>query len=837
MMMLLHCHIENFGKIHNQDFDFQNGITQFYEENGYGKTTLAAFLKAMFYGLPSYKTTTKAFNDRMHFYPFNGGKFGGNLTFEMGGKQYRIERFFDKKSDTADELKVFCAGRPHDFHAEVGKAVFGLDKESFERTAFFTEADSELASTSAIGEKLNRFVEGTKDEVGFEGAVDALEKAKKNLKKRGGGGRIDELNEELSELTREIKNLEQISDSLSVHYTRRNSLQEEISATQAKIKAAGEKNLVAEKWKHLQSLLKRKERIAEEADAIRENYAAGVPAQEELARAKQELEKVKSLREFKKNFTFADDKIEKLQEYERVFSAGAPSADKLNEIKERLDEAQRLKIKLSASEGGKDERFLRLEQKFAGNLPDEKREREIAATVEKYRSLQQSTLPVSAAPRKKRPLYLVLAIIAGLLIAAGVGLLFVSLIIGGVLLGVGVIALGVVAFLYLKSQSAATASAESLKQAAQLKEAEDTVREFLVPYGYYSQNGVLFDFSSFIKDKEEYLQERKKRRANLSQMGALEERYETLNGELVNFFRRYRIHDEDLSSALVTLRQNVKDFASLQAQEREFEERQSASQRDIEKSLASVKKLYEKYAFKEAPSLEHIEQMSADILELARLKKETATIEREAEEYRKTNKLADMPPAEDTLVAPMTEMLHEAQRELAALERQITDAEADAETLMDKRAQREATEEELARLKDRYEVIGAALDALKDADRNLKDKYVAPVKDAFLEIANEIEGSLGERMSMDADFRISFERGGEQRSDKYLSAGQRSVCALAFRIALIKNMYDKERPFLVLDDPFTALDETHFLRATQALKVLAQKMQIIYFCCHKSRTI
>ena len=54
-MKLISCHVENFGKIKNQDYDFSNGITTIYEENGAGKSTLAAFIKAMFYGLEGYK--------------------------------------------------------------------------------------------------------------------------------------------------------------------------------------------------------------------------------------------------------------------------------------------------------------------------------------------------------------------------------------------------------------------------------------------------------------------------------------------------------------------------------------------------------------------------------------------------------------------------------------------------------------------------------------------------------------------------------------------------------------------------------------------------------------
>ena len=38
----------------------------------------------MFYGLPADSSRSK-FNERRHYYPFSGGKFGGNLTFEKGG--------------------------------------------------------------------------------------------------------------------------------------------------------------------------------------------------------------------------------------------------------------------------------------------------------------------------------------------------------------------------------------------------------------------------------------------------------------------------------------------------------------------------------------------------------------------------------------------------------------------------------------------------------------------------------------------------------------------------------------------------------------------------------
>ena len=50
-MRLLRCHIENFGVLSGFDYEFESGLTVICRENGFGKSTLAAFLKAMFYGL------------------------------------------------------------------------------------------------------------------------------------------------------------------------------------------------------------------------------------------------------------------------------------------------------------------------------------------------------------------------------------------------------------------------------------------------------------------------------------------------------------------------------------------------------------------------------------------------------------------------------------------------------------------------------------------------------------------------------------------------------------------------------------------------------------------
>ena len=160
-MKLKAYHIENFGNLSNDDRTFDDNLTEICEDNGFGKTTLAAFIKAMFYGLPPYKETGKG-NDlpeRKRFYPFNDGKFGGSLTFEMGGAEYKIERYFGKKSAKDDTLTVYCNGKKFSgFGDDIGKAVFELDKNSFDRTVFVNSDAIEICATEGISAKLNNFV-------------------------------------------------------------------------------------------------------------------------------------------------------------------------------------------------------------------------------------------------------------------------------------------------------------------------------------------------------------------------------------------------------------------------------------------------------------------------------------------------------------------------------------------------------------------------------------------------------------------------------------------------------------------------------------------------------
>ena len=96
-MQIKKIHISNFGKLHEMQMDFSEGLNVINGENGWGKSTLAAFLKAMLYGMDVTTKRSLLENERRRYKPWQGGAYGGSMEFEANGKSYRMERFFGTK--------------------------------------------------------------------------------------------------------------------------------------------------------------------------------------------------------------------------------------------------------------------------------------------------------------------------------------------------------------------------------------------------------------------------------------------------------------------------------------------------------------------------------------------------------------------------------------------------------------------------------------------------------------------------------------------------------------------------------------------------------------------
>lgn len=848
-MKLIACHIENYGKISDADYDFKETITQFCNDNGYGKTTLASFLKAMFYGLPSYRSNSKDFNDRKHFYPFNGGKFGGNVTFEVNGKRYRVERFFDKKSDTEDSLTVYCNGKQtHELDAGVGKTLFGLDENSFNRTVFITGDDVEIGATSGIGAKLNGGATGIADEAVLDGAKSRLEKARKRLKAdRGGSGDIPALNAKIKETEIQIRNDRQTIATLDEKYKTANNLRKEIGETSEKLQSANDRNLLIERWKYVDGQTEKMREKQARLQALNEAYPRGIPTEEEIVRLRDAQITLSGLQGKSSQIAFPAEKRAQLDRLQAVFADELPTDETLREREAEIGEIEDGARAISFTETATSDEYLSLSKKFADRRPDE-RERETAKTsMDRYRLLERKLrehTEIAAAPAarvgRKSKGYAVAAAVCALLIAGGIACMFFQLIAGIALLAAGVVGLAADGFLYLKNSAlhaVPQANAEAVKLKSEMDALEKQTYAFLAPYGYYSADGILYDFARFSSDLQQFEELDEKQRRDRLLLRELKTQNEKRREAAVAYFAKFGIGEQSLRQSLYLLRKNAEDFRRLSDECRRAETDAADVKRRENEEMRAVTAILSAYGIGQTELLPLTERLTEDRKNFIALSEEIGTLDRATAKYIADNDLSERPAGEQTDTAALSEEIQTKQRELLTVEAQIAEDERCAEMLEERISRLEADKETLARLTDRYFVLKETLATINLAEQNLKDRYVLPVKSKFIRYAEPLERALGEKISMDQDFNLSFERGGENRSDKHLSAGQRCICALCFRLALLDNMFEKEQPFIIMDDPFVSLDADHMKKTARLIRELAQDKQIIYFSCHESRKI
>ena len=211
-MKLTGLYIAGFGNLQDFTYEFSEGVNVISAPNGWGKSTFAAFLRAMFYGLGDSRARSVAENARKRYSPWSGGSFGGSLEFEANGKHYRIERFFGAKEseDTFTLYALETGKQSEDFTENIGEEMFGIDADGFCRTVFMDASAHihgkvEKNANNSINTKLNNLLQAENDLGSFEQAMDALIRRKRKYKTTGERGEIYAGERRLIELQRQIE--------------------------------------------------------------------------------------------------------------------------------------------------------------------------------------------------------------------------------------------------------------------------------------------------------------------------------------------------------------------------------------------------------------------------------------------------------------------------------------------------------------------------------------------------------------------------------------------------------------------------------------------------------
>lgn len=223
-MKILNIYIDNFGKFKDFSYDFAEKLNIIDEPNGFGKTTIAQFIKSMIYGMPKKSTQQGTNNRRFKYSPWNSSKYGGKLTFKHLGNTYTITREFGE-SKTGDKFSLYDHQRKIEINKFSGREVngnnfgdvlLGVSELSFEKTNFIEQSeviyfDSKQELYSDINTSLRALFGDTREDNNYDKGLKNLNDAIKDL--AAGGQRKNSKYNQNEEKINELNSL--VNDSVS----------------------------------------------------------------------------------------------------------------------------------------------------------------------------------------------------------------------------------------------------------------------------------------------------------------------------------------------------------------------------------------------------------------------------------------------------------------------------------------------------------------------------------------------------------------------------------------------------------------------------------------------
>ena len=288
-MYLIKCHIYNFGKFTDFEYEFNKGLNVINKDNGWGKTTLSVFIKSIFYGLNKTRVTDLENNDRKAYDPFGGGKYGGYIDFCYDdGKIYRLERVFDSTS-TLDNVVLTDLSNGNRFsekeNSSFGERLFGVNANVFLRTLFLSQKELDLSDNSSISDCIGNVYQDAKED-DIAKAIKTLDDKRKVLSSKKGPIVAKEL---------EIEALKQDLDKVRIAIRSTAEIELDIDKISKNIDVSQEKynklKILANKVRDVGAITERKAQFDEKTAKINEierftsevnQVFKDVPAEEDL---------------------------------------------------------------------------------------------------------------------------------------------------------------------------------------------------------------------------------------------------------------------------------------------------------------------------------------------------------------------------------------------------------------------------------------------------------------------------------------------------------------------------------------------------------------------------
>lgn len=834
-MKLISCYIENFGGLSQYELEFSDGLTVIKEPNGFGKTTLAEFLRAMFYGFPR-KAKTLDKSKRQKYTPWDGGKFGGNLVFEYEGKQYRLERSFGTtpRGDSFNLIDLATGRKSSRFSENIGLELFQLDADSFERSTYMPQVyDHTTLTTTGIQAKLGDLVEDTGDINHFDKAVQTLRSRRSGfIPYRGSGGSVAEAAVQITRVQKELDRVEGQKEMLEQCAGGIRDTEAEIERKKLDMEAARRQweqtSKAAASRQQLEDLTARRQSAERDLRILEEAYPLGIPGEAEIRTARQIADRLAVLED-------SGLKGNERAQYETLcadMEAGLLDQRRLEALAEQNRQLLRQKAALESLAVPEEElrEKKRLNSFFEAGWPDVEEIQTHRSALEMCEALRMENAELEAraaeVPEKKNPMLLILGAVA-----MGLGLLLMVMRIftaGAIAVAVGIVLLGAGVIRNSKqhrgradARTAFLTRAEENRKA--IARAENRAAEFTRRYSRKEDLNTGLD--EIQQNLDALLELNAKLRTRQEQRTAQEAMVRQTETALYR-----QLGTEDFDSAISELRLSREKVMQWTRQE-------TRRQEELDIWNEKMDGFFARFGLAREPDLrQQLQRLYDDgiLQKNARLR-----LEQLSEQLRQ---IPELPESADPEILEQTEK--RLRGEYAVLTEKLMEQRQTQRQLQEQADRIPELSDELERWQQqknddqrKARILDDTMDFLEKARDSLTTSYLGPIRENFSRYLAQLTGNAQERAFISPELDVQLERRGQARELGYFSAGQSDLVLLCMRLALVDALFGAVKPFVILDDPFVNLDDEHTAEALKLLRELGRQRQIIYLTCNSSRSL
>ena len=864
-MRLLNLHVENFGALHDYRLEFSRGLQVLHHENGWGKSTLAVFIKAMFFGLPATSKRSLDENERKKYTPWQGGAFGGSLEFECAKGKFRIERSFgDKEKDDSFALYDLSTKRPSEAYSErVGAELFGIDASGFERSVYLSQrALDSKGGNAEISARLGNLLDDVDDIGSYDVAREILEKRRRHYVMTGNRGAVAALEQEIPERERELEDCRRKEEALQVQESELNELREQLEAMEklllenrAEMQRAALAREHAALIERKNAMLNELSELSRQKRVLRDFFGGFPPSTQEFEHQVGLFEKIKETRARLSAIPETPSEPEQRAALKRAYPSGVPTSAELELWFKENEELRQTVSRLEALQRvrGAEE----TEERFPKGAPSASR---IEAANASLGQIDRLRADIADADQRQNDFSGVRRFSIPSAVCFGIGAILMGIFLlvqnipvalaigGGALLLAAVALLAVSLVMNGKKKKLDKALAEQIAEwEAQCKKAEGAVKSLLEEYGMSvaSPAASLAELSLLTAQ----YRERQSRQSALMEEGrSLEQRRRALSAGIRSALSRFVKLAEfknDYSAELNILRRDGELLLRLEQEERKRLYDRAAAEavlEDLNRQFMPFLRRYDpKGAYQPNECLEIIGEKRE---EYVRVCKEITRRENDLKLFIAEKKLdeisAEAPTSYERLVEQekaLGEKIAELQRKKTVVKSTMDRLRADVDRIPELTAQIDRAREQLRVSKANYDTIVHTMALLEDSKAALSTRYLDGMQDSFADFLAMLVGDEAPESMMDDSFEVRMQGGGKTRTMESFSRGWRDAVQFCIRLSLTEALFAEgaEKPFLLLDDPFVNLDDARMGAARRMLNQLAESYQIVYMVCHKDR--